>query len=71
MYPFKAVYRAAMQVYLPAGQPVRRAARARCSLNVTSAQQFEHKSGAIWKDQQGVLDDLLQRDRNPARAVLL
>ena len=29
-------------------------------LDVTSAQQFEHKTGAIWKDQQEVLDDLVK-----------
>jgi len=28
------------------------------SLDVTSAQQFEHKAGAIWKDNKAVLDEL-------------
>ena len=57
MVPWKAVYRAAgrltcLQISRFSGGDDS------VHLDVTSAQQFEHKAGAIWKDQQTVLDDL-------------
>ncbi len=59
MIPWKAVYKVATRLTcleisrFSAGSDA-------LHLDVTSAQQFEHKAGAIWKDQQGVLDDLVR-----------
>jgi transcription-repair coupling factor (superfamily II helicase) len=58
MYPWRAVYQA-MQKYSCLQVSRFAAAQSEFQLDVTSAQQFEHKSGAIWKDQQGVLAELL------------
>ncbi|MBL7215740.1 MAG: transcription-repair coupling factor, partial [Phycisphaerae bacterium] len=59
MVPWKAVYKAAnrftcLQIsrFSAGGDSLH--------LDVTSAQQFEHKAGAVWKDQQAVLDDLVK-----------
>ncbi len=63
MIPWNAVYKAAnrftcLQISrFAAGQDS-------LHLDVTSAQQFEHKAGAIWKDQQAVLDDLVEECRS-------
>jgi transcription-repair coupling factor (superfamily II helicase) len=59
MYPWRAVYQA-MQRYSCLQISRFAAAQSQFQLDVTSAQQFEHKSGAIWKDQQGVLEELLR-----------
>ncbi len=59
MYPWRAVYQA-MQKYSCLQISRFAAAQSEFQLDVTSAQQFEHKSGAIWKDQQGVLEELLR-----------
>ncbi|MHC4926894.1 MAG: hypothetical protein ACYTER_06110, partial [Planctomycetota bacterium] len=49
MVPFKAIYKAAMRfTCLQVSRFV--AASESLHLDVTSAQQFEHKAGAIWKD---------------------
>ena len=59
MVPFKAVYKAACRfTCLQVSRFV--TATDSLHLDVTSAQQFEHKAGAIWKDQQAVLDDLVK-----------
>ncbi len=59
MVPFKSVYKATMRfTCLQISRFVTVADS--LHLDVTSAQQFEHKAGAIWKDQQAVLEDLVK-----------
>ena len=59
MVPWKAVYKAATRLTC---LQISRFSGGENSLHldITSAQQFEHKAGAIWKDQQAVLDDLVK-----------
>lgn len=63
MYPWPAVYKAiqrftALHISRFAGS-----APQDFQLDVSSAQQFEHKAGSLWKDQQAVLSELLNEAR--------
>ncbi|MCE5185679.1 MAG: transcription-repair coupling factor [Planctomycetaceae bacterium] len=63
MYTWRAVYQA---IGLHPCLQISRfaAAQADFQLDVTSAQQYEHKSGTIWKDQQGVLEELVKQSQS-------
>ncbi|MEN8127710.1 MAG: transcription-repair coupling factor [Planctomycetota bacterium] len=64
MYPWSAVYKA-MQKYscLQVGR-FAQTAQTDFHLDITSAQQFEHKAGSLWKDHRGVLEELITESQN-------
>ncbi|NLW83712.1 MAG: transcription-repair coupling factor [Phycisphaerae bacterium] len=59
LYPFAAIYKAAARFARLEISRFSTGADCDIHLGVTSAQQFEHKSGAVWKEQHAVLDELL------------
>lgn len=64
LYPFSAIYKAMQKFTL---LEISRFAGAdtadHISLEVGSAQQFEHKAGSIWKSSKAVLEELLQESK--------
>ena len=59
MYSWKSVYRAMQKFTTLHISRFTQTAQTDFQLDVTSAQQFEHKAGAIWKEQEAVLGDLV------------
>ncbi|MCI0498400.1 MAG: transcription-repair coupling factor [Planctomycetales bacterium] len=59
MYPWQAVYNAIQRFSCLHISRFAGSAQTDFQLDVASAQQFEHKAGSLWKDQQAVLADLL------------
>jgi transcription-repair coupling factor (superfamily II helicase) len=59
MYPWRAVYQAIQHFSCLHISRFAGSAQTDFQLDVGSAQQFEHKAGSLWKDQQAVLTDLL------------
>jgi transcription-repair coupling factor (superfamily II helicase) len=60
LYPFAAIYKAAANFARVEVSRFSTGADCDIHLAVTSAQQFEHKAGAVWKDQRALLDELLE-----------
>ena len=69
LYPFKAIYTAAGRFSRLEVSRFSTGADCDVHLGVTSAQQFEHPAGAVWKDQRAMLDELFDFARG--RTVLL
>ena len=59
MYSWKSVYRAMEKFTCLHISRFSQTAQSDFQLDVTSAQQFEHKAGSIWKEQETVLADLV------------
>ena len=59
LYPFSAIYKTADQFARLEVSRFSTGADCDIHLGVTSAQQFEHKAGAVWKDRHALLDELL------------
>ncbi|MHC4292348.1 MAG: DEAD/DEAH box helicase, partial [Planctomycetota bacterium] len=60
MYSWKAVYKAMQKFTWLHVSRFSQTAQTDFQLDVTSAQQFEHKAGSIWKEQEAVLGDLVK-----------
>lgn len=60
LYPFAAIYKAASRFSQLEVSRFSTGADCTLHLGATSAQQFEHKAGAVWKDQHALLDELLE-----------
>ena len=60
MYPWPAVYKAMQKFLCLQISRFAQTAETQFNLDITSAQQFEHKSGALWKDQQAMLAELVK-----------
>ncbi|MBN1125413.1 MAG: DEAD/DEAH box helicase, partial [Sedimentisphaerales bacterium] len=64
LYPFTAIYQVAQRfTSLQISRFAGAGAAKSIHLGVTSAQQYEHKTGAMWRDNKEVLADLLSADR--------
>ncbi|MBN1816009.1 MAG: transcription-repair coupling factor [Sedimentisphaerales bacterium] len=64
LYPFAAIYQAARRfTCLEISRFAGAGAAKSIHLAVTSAQQYEHKAGALWKDNKEILADLLSAGR--------
>ena len=59
LYPFAAIYKAAARFARLEISRFSTGADCDIHLGATSAQQFEHKAGAVWNDQRAMLDELL------------
>jgi len=64
MYSWKSVYRAMQKFTCLQVSRFSQTAQTDFQLNVTSAQQFEHKAGSIWKEQETVLGDLVNEAKD-------
>ncbi|MHC5157249.1 MAG: transcription-repair coupling factor [Planctomycetota bacterium] len=60
MYSWKSVYRAMQRFTTLHISRFAQTAQTDFQLDITSAQQFEHKAGSIWKEQETVLGDLVK-----------
>ena len=69
LYPFGAIYKAAAGFSRVEVSRFSTGADCDIHLGVSSAQQFEHKAGAVWKEQRAMLDELLEFARE--QTVLL
>jgi transcription-repair coupling factor (superfamily II helicase) len=64
MYPWSAVYKAMQKFSCLQISRFAATGQTEFHLDVTSAQQFEHKAGSLWKDQQVALEELVTESKN-------
>ncbi|MHC4963045.1 MAG: CarD family transcriptional regulator, partial [Planctomycetota bacterium] len=64
MYPWSAVYKAIQKFSCLQISRFAATDRIEFHLDITSAQQFEHKAGSLWKDQQVALEELVTESKD-------
>jgi transcription-repair coupling factor (superfamily II helicase) len=64
MYPWSAVYKAIQKFSCLQISRFAATDRTELHLDITSAQQFEHKAGSLWKDQQVALEELVTESKD-------
>ncbi|MHC5087842.1 MAG: DEAD/DEAH box helicase, partial [Planctomycetota bacterium] len=64
MYPWSAVYKAIQKFSCLQISRFAATDRTEFHLDITSAQQFEHKAGSLWKDQQVALEELVTESKD-------